>query len=123
MCVSQVYYPALAKPDAAIPDAEHRLEDAPSAAATGHNDKDKANVVQALQALMNLLQAVPKLTALMASRPAIAPLLNCMEPICRFVEHLAAGREACRRSTFKACACRCLLCHVAALLGHLLQSF
>ena len=47
--------------------------------------RSRQEVVQALQALINVLQAVPKLTALMASRPAITPLLNCLEPICRLV--------------------------------------
>ena len=46
--------------------------------------RSRQEVVQALQALINILQAVPKLTALMASRPAITPLLNCLEPICRW---------------------------------------
>lgn len=43
----------------------------------------RQEVVQALQALTHIMQAVPKLPALMASRPAITPLLNCLEPTCR----------------------------------------
>lgn len=49
--------------------------------------RSRQEVVQALQAVINILQAVPKLTALMASRPAITPLLNCLEPICRCSLH------------------------------------
>lgn len=59
-------------------------DEAGVASAKDQVDKDKADVVQSLQALMNILQAAPKVTALMASRPALAPLLNCIEPICRF---------------------------------------
>ena len=39
----------------------------------------------ALHALRNVLEAQPRLSALMASRPALAPLLACIEPICRSV--------------------------------------
>lgn len=37
----------------------------------------------ALHALRNILEAQPRLSALMASRPALAPLLACIEPSCR----------------------------------------
>jgi len=76
-----VYYPSLERSDATRPDSGNEAGVAP---AKEQAEKDKADVVQSLQALMNILQAVPRVTALMASRPALAPLLNCIEPICRF---------------------------------------
>ena len=72
----QVYYPTSAHVD------EAQQEDA-AATKQAQSERGRADVVQSLQALTNLLQLVPKLTALMASRPALAPLLNCIEPICR----------------------------------------
>jgi len=75
-----VYYPSLERSGTTRPDSGDEADVAP---AKDQVDKDKADVVQSLQALMNILQAVPRVTALMASRPALAPLLNCIEPICR----------------------------------------
>jgi len=76
-----VYYASLERSATTRPDSGN---EASVASAKDQVDKDKADVVQSLQALMNILQAVPTVTALMASRPALAPLLNCIEPICRF---------------------------------------
>ncbi len=76
-----MYYPSLDRSGTTRPDSGDEAGVAP---AHDQVEKDKAEVVQSLQALMNILQAVPKVTALMASRPALAPLLNCIEPICRF---------------------------------------
>ena len=75
-CLVQVYYQSSDHVD------EAQQEDAAAAKQT-QSERDRADVVQSLQALTNLLQSVPKLTALMGSRPALAPLLNCIEPICR----------------------------------------
>ena len=76
-----MYYASLERAATTRPDSGN---EASGASAKDQVDKDKADVVQSLQALMNILQAVPRVTALMASRPALAPLLNCIEPICRF---------------------------------------
>ena len=62
---------------------EEAQQEGAAAAKQAQSERDRADVVQSLQALTNLLQSVPKLTSLMASRPALAPLLNCIEPICR----------------------------------------
>ncbi|KAK9809260.1 hypothetical protein WJX72_012293 [[Myrmecia] bisecta] len=45
--------------------------------------RKRTHLVSALTALRNVIEAHPKLAALLASRPALAPLLNCIEPICR----------------------------------------
>ncbi|KAL0040215.1 hypothetical protein WJX77_000548 [Trebouxia sp. C0004] len=82
----EVYYPSLERSGTTRPDSGNEADAAP---AKDQVDKDKANVVQSLQALTNILQAVPKVTALMASRPALAPLLNCIEPICRRLQEAA----------------------------------
>ena len=42
--------------------------------------------LQALRALGNLLDFTPKVAALLAARPAVAPLLSCLDPICRQVQ-------------------------------------
>ena len=39
--------------------------------------------LQALRALGSLLDFTPKVAALLAARPAVAPLLSCLDPICR----------------------------------------
>ena len=77
-----MYHTSFERSGTTRPDGGNR---AGVATAKDQVDKDKADVIQSLQALMNILQAVPRVTALMASRPALAPLLNCIEPICRFV--------------------------------------
>ena len=46
-------------------------------------DKQRAHLTGALTALRNVVEAHPKLSALLAARPALAPLLNCLDPICR----------------------------------------
>ena len=74
----QVYYATLTQVDTA--QAQHQEE---GQVAGQQAERDRGNVLQALQALSNILQGVPKLTALMASRSALTPLLNCIEPICR----------------------------------------
>ena len=38
---------------------------------------------QALQALHTVLDAQPRCAALLASKPALAPLLQCIHPFCR----------------------------------------
>ena len=37
----------------------------------------------ALHALQTILEAQPRLSAIMASVAALAPICNCIEPICR----------------------------------------
>ena len=44
----------------------------------------RAHLDSALTALRLLIEGNPRLAALMASRPALAPLLDCMEPSCRY---------------------------------------
>ena len=39
---------------------------------------------QALTALHTVLEAQPRCAALLASRPALAPLLQCIHPFCRY---------------------------------------
>ncbi|KAL0042756.1 hypothetical protein WJX79_009797 [Trebouxia sp. C0005] len=82
----EVYYTSLERSGTTRADSG---DEAGVASAKDQVDKDKADVVQSLQALMNILQAAPKVTALMASRPALAPLLNCIEPICRRLQETA----------------------------------
>ena len=43
----------------------------------------RRHLVEALSAFHNVLEAHQRLAALMASRSALAPLLNCVEPSCR----------------------------------------
>ncbi|KAK9868448.1 hypothetical protein WJX84_004951 [Apatococcus fuscideae] len=43
----------------------------------------RRHLVEALLAFQNVLEAHQRLAALMASRSALAPLLNCIEPACR----------------------------------------
>ena len=43
----------------------------------------RVHLDSALTALRLLIEGNPRLAALMASRPALAPLLDCMEPSCR----------------------------------------
>ena len=45
--------------------------------------RERAHMSEAVLALRNILEAQPRLSALMASQPALAPILNCIEPICR----------------------------------------
>ncbi len=45
--------------------------------------RERAHMSEAVQALRNILEAQPRLAALMASQPALAPILNCIDPICR----------------------------------------
>lgn len=44
----------------------------------------RAHLETALTALRLLVEGNPRLAALMASRPALAPLLDCIEPSCRY---------------------------------------
>ena len=53
-----------------------RLDPEAAALRRGHTES-------ALTALRLLIEGNPRLAALMASRPALAPLLDCMEPSCR----------------------------------------
>ena len=48
----------------------------------------REHMLGALHALRNILEAQPRLSALMASRPALAPLLACIEPSCRYAAWL-----------------------------------
>lgn len=41
------------------------------------------HLLAALKALLTLIEAHPRLAALMATRPAQAPLLSCLGPVCR----------------------------------------
>ncbi|KAK9807966.1 hypothetical protein WJX73_008492 [Symbiochloris irregularis] len=45
--------------------------------------RQRAHLAGALTALRNVVEAQPRLAALLAARPALAPLLNCLSPICR----------------------------------------
>lgn len=45
--------------------------------------RQRAHLTGALTALRNVVEANPRLAALLASKPALAPLLNCLDPICR----------------------------------------
>ena len=45
--------------------------------------RQREQLTAALTALRNIVEANPRLAALLAARPALAPLLNCLEPICR----------------------------------------
>lgn len=49
----------------------------------------RRHLVEALTAFQNVLEAHQRLAALMASRSALAPLLNCIEPACRSVPNCA----------------------------------
>lgn len=48
----------------------------------GHLAND--HLLAALKALLSLVEAHPRLAALMATRPAQAPLLSCLGPVCRY---------------------------------------
>ena len=45
--------------------------------------RERAHMSEAVLALRNILEAQPRLSALMASQSALSPILNCIEPICR----------------------------------------
>lgn len=45
----------------------------------------RAHLTSALTALHHVVEAHPRLAALLAAQPALAPLLHCLEPICRQV--------------------------------------
>ena len=101
---------------------------AAAAAAAKGQDKGRAEVLQALQALTNILTAVPKLTALMASRAALTPLLNCIEPICRFEITCAVSQNPRARQYLSACLLSCLtysllVCFLLACLLACLMTF
>jgi len=59
------------------------VADAPGAAGQDGGRLERGHLVSALNALLHVLEAHPRLAALMASRPALAPLLACIHPICR----------------------------------------
>lgn len=44
----------------------------------------RQHLEMALIALRYIIQQRPRLSSLMASGPALAPLLNCVDPICRY---------------------------------------
>ena len=43
----------------------------------------REHLSSALHALQTILEAQPRLSAIMASVAALAPICNCVEPICR----------------------------------------
>ena len=45
--------------------------------------RHREHLAAALHALQTLLEAQPRLSAIMASTAALAPFCNCIEPICR----------------------------------------
>ena len=49
--------------------------------------RHREHLAAALHALQTLLEAQPRLSAIMASTAALAPFCNCIEPICRQVWH------------------------------------
>ena len=53
----------------------------------------RAHLESALTALRLLIEGNPRLAALMASRPALAPLLDCVEPSCRWELRPARGLQ------------------------------
>ena len=62
----------------------------PGAEETGHSneraqelEKHREHLVAALHALQTTLEAQPRLSAIMASTAALAPICNCIEPVCR----------------------------------------
>ena len=62
----------------------------PGAGETGNSneraqelEKHWEHLVAALHALQTTLEAQPRLSAIMASTAALAPICNCIEPICR----------------------------------------
>jgi hypothetical protein len=63
--------------------AEGADQEAAAAAAEEAAALKREHMRGALHALRNILEAQPRLSALMASRPALAPLLACIEPSCR----------------------------------------
>ena len=46
--------------------------------------RQRGHLAGALTALRNVVEANPRLAALLAAKPALAPLLNCLEPVCRW---------------------------------------
>ena len=44
----------------------------------------RRHLVEALLAFQNVLEAYQRLASLMASRTALVPFLNCIEPACRY---------------------------------------
>ncbi|KAK9915634.1 hypothetical protein WJX75_001835 [Coccomyxa subellipsoidea] len=75
------------------------FKDASSAAPAAQGDLDeaaetlkreRAHMSEAVLALRNILEAQPRLSALMASQSALSPILNCIEPICRRLHQLEA---------------------------------
>ena len=46
--------------------------------------RQRSHLAGTLTALRNIVEAQPRLAALLAAKPALAPLLNCLEPICRY---------------------------------------
>ena len=45
--------------------------------------RERAHLNGALTALRNVVEANPRMAALLAAKPALAPVLNCLDPICR----------------------------------------
>ena len=45
--------------------------------------QDREHLAAALHALQTILESQPRLAAIMASAAALAPICNCIEPICR----------------------------------------
>lgn len=122
VCFCQVYHSSQAHSEDINSGEEQRQAGLSTAAATKGKDKGRVDVLQALQALTNILTAVPKLTALMASRAALTPLLNCIEPICRFGVTCAVSQNPRARQYLSACLLSCLtyfplVCLLACLLA------
>ena len=57
---------------------------AEDAEARKQRELKNAHLISAQNALLHVIEAHPRLAALMASRPALAPLLNCLHPVCRW---------------------------------------
>lgn len=45
--------------------------------------RERGHMSEAVQALRNILEAQPRLAAIMASRPTLEPILDCIHPSCR----------------------------------------
>ena len=45
--------------------------------------RQRGHLKGALAAMRNVVEVNPRLAALLAARPALSPLLSCLEPICR----------------------------------------
>jgi hypothetical protein len=54
-------------------------------------EKHWEHVAAALHALQTILEAQPRLSAIMASTAALAPICNCIEPICRHGPHILSS--------------------------------